>query len=306
MRRLVLKLVLLALPFAALALTVRLVDPYRYFGDRAAGERREWDEIASRLSPPLWKLTGFRRHPVPNILLGDSRMALLDPAEIASVARRPFANLAYGGGSLKEAIATFWLADRLVPLRSATLGVNLDLYNEANAKDRVSGTIKVLERSPLYLSDRLVLRTTYYDLLESLTGSKPSLGVPNMSRDEFWEFQLAVTARISYSNYRYPESYHAALAEIASHCREKGIALRFVVFPEHNDLAAQAARYGLAGEMRRMLDDLSSFGETIDLRDAALDADRGRFVDPYHFAPQVAATLIERVWGGPEAAPVTR
>src|SRR5262245_64199418 len=143
MRRLALKLALLALPFAVLALTVWLVDPYCYFGDCPSEERRGWDEIASRVSPPLWKLTSFRRNPAPNILLGDSRMALLDPVQVASIARRPFANLAYGGGSLKEAIATFWLADRLVALRSVTVGVNLDLYNEANAKDRVSGTIKV-------------------------------------------------------------------------------------------------------------------------------------------------------------------
>jgi hypothetical protein len=299
MRRLIVKSFLLALPFLFVGLITATVDPYHYFVTSLHPENRDWDDIASRMSPTLWKLVAFRKDPSPNILLGDSRMASLDVTRIAVVARASFANLAYGGGSLDEAIKTFWYADSRIDLRSATFGVNLDLYNALNAKDRVTATEQIIDSWVRYLSDRLVIRTVFYDLAVATIGYHPALGTPSMSKDAFWRFQLDVTARIAYSNYRYPESYRTRLEEIAAHCRAKGIRLRFLVLPEHHDLVTEAARYGLADASRRMLDDLSGIAETIDLRAPGKDDDRALFLDPYHFTPEVGVTIIERIWGMP-------
>jgi hypothetical protein len=302
MRRLLLKSCLLALPFAVIAAIVVLVDPYDYFAWNDGRTSQTWDDIASRTLMPLWKLSAYRRHPAPNILLGDSRMGALDAERVSAVTGERYANLAYGGGSLDEAIRTFWLADHWTPLRSVTLGVNLDLYNESNAKDRVSAVAKILNNPALYVCDRVVLGTVWNGFAYRLTGHRPELGVPSMSRDQFWRFQLEVTARVAFENYRRPETQRRRLEEIAAYCRKRGIRLRIVVFPEHRDLVQVQSHYRLEDERLRMVADLRRLGDTTDLRNDSLDADRARFIDPFHFNHAVGDTIIRRVWGGDAAA----
>lgn len=299
MGRLALKTFLIVLPFAVAAGLVAWVDPFAYFAWHAASPGPAREGVAERLNPPLWKLAGYRHRPAPHLLLGDSRMASLDADSIAARTGERFANLGYGGGSLDEAIKTFWYADRLVPLRSATFGVNLDLYNEANAKDRVTGTEQILSHPGIYLCDRLVLRATYHLLALSMGGPKPSVGVPPMSPDAFWTYQLDVTARIAYEGYRYPNGYVRRFAEVAEHCRKRNIALRFVIFPEHQDLIGRAARFGLTGGAERMRRDLGTIGETVDLGELVDRGDRSLFTDPYHFNPRVEARIIDQLWGPP-------
>jgi len=297
-RALLLRILALVLPFAVAGAIVAGIDPYRYFPWSAS---RPIDpgaaDIAYRMDPPLWKLADFRHHPAPHLLLGDSRMAELDTTAIDSVTGQRFANLAYGGGSLDEAIKTFWHVDRTVPLRSVTLGINLDSFNQSNSKDRVTGTLRTLANPFLYLCDRLVLRTIGMQVRRRLEGKTPVFGAPPMSRDAFWTYQLDVTARIAYESYRDPEGYRRRLAEMAGHCRRRGIALRFVIFPEHADLQARAARYGLAEARARLGSDLSRIAETVDLSDVIDVRDRARFTDPYHFAPDAEAAIVERLWG---------
>jgi len=297
-RALLFRLFLLGLPFAMVAAIVAILDPFHCFPwSRAVAPDNETASLAYRMDPPLWKLAAFRRRPAPNVLLGDSRMALLHSTAIDSLTGERFANLGYGGGSLDEAIKTFWYADRLVRLRSATFGVNLDVYNQANAKDRVTGTIRTLENPALYLCDRLVLRTVWKEIGSRLSGRPATVGVPPMSPDAFWNFQLDVTARVAYESYRYPDSYRRRLEEVAIHCRERGIALRFVIFPEHADLQARAARFHLENARARMEADLARIADTVDLAEVVDTHDRSRFTDPYHFAPEQQAPIVRRLWG---------
>ena len=299
MRALLLRVFLLVLPFALVGAVVAAVDPFHVFPwSPIAPPGVETESLAYRMDPPLWKLAAFHRRPAPNVLLGDSRMALLRSTAIDSLTGERFANLGYGGGSLDEALKTFWYVDRRVHLRSATFGINLDVYNQANAKDRVTGTIRTLENPALYLCDRLVLRTAWDLIAARLTGHPDRFGIPPMSPDAFWNYQLDVTARIAYESYRYPESYRRRLEEIAAHCRERGIALRFVIFPEHADLQARAEQFRLGDARARMQADLAGIAETVDLAEVVDVHDRRRFTDPYHYAPEEQPTIVRRLWGG--------
>jgi len=296
MRKLALKTLLIVAPFAAVALAVAWTDPFDYFpwsAGRPAGPR---GELAYRMAPALWKLSAFRRHPAPHVLLGDSRMASLDADSIAARTGAKVANLGYGGGSLDEAIKTFWVADSLVALESATFGVNLDLYNEANAKDRVTGTLQMLSHPGIYLCDRLVLRATWATITTALGAAPPAVGVPAMDPAAFWKYQLDVTARVAYEGYRYPEGYRRRLEAVAARCRERNIRLRFVIFPEHRDLTAVAARFTRGDAAARMKSDLERIAETVDLGAGMNVTDRSRFIDPYHFAPEVEREILQRLW----------
>jgi hypothetical protein len=118
-----------------------------------------------------------------------------------------------------------------------------------------------------------------------------------MNPEAFWNYQLDVTARIAYESYRDPQGYRRRLAEIAARCRERNIRLRFVIFPEHADLSARAARFRLEDAAGRMKAELESFGETVDLGTIIDRGDRSLFTDPYHFGPPIEGVIIDHLWG---------
>jgi len=297
MRRLLFKLVLLALPFVFYALGVFAVDPFDYFRVSSDLENAFKSAVGGRLDPPLWKLLAYRRSPRAHILLGDSRMNSLDAEQVGAKIGEPVANLAYGGGSLNEAIRTFWIAVDRVPLKSVTIGVNLDTYNDSNMKDRVSPAQAVMNSPALYLCNRVVALGLWYSIRHAMTGWMPDIGRPPMAHDAFWRYQLDVTAKRFYSGYRKPVSYRARLAEVRDECKRRRIKLTFVIFPEHTELMAVARRIGLEPAADAMRNELSTIGSTIDFsRREDWTNDRSLFVDPFHFAPPVAAKIIEQVW----------
>lgn len=296
MHRLFLKLALLATPLALYAVVVFVVDPFDYFRPSRIDQTTIKWNIAGRLDPPLWKLLVYRRAPRAHILLGDSRMNSLSEERVEARIGAPVANLAYEGGSLTEAIRTFWIAAGQTTLKSVTIGVNLDTYNDANAKDRVGATESVVHNPALYLSNRLVALGVWYAIRQATSGGIPAIGRPPMTQDEFWRYQLDVTAKHCYSGYRDPVSHRAQLAKLADECARRGIKLQFVIFPEHAELVACARRSGLAAATERMRSDLKHIGPTIDfsLREDWIN-DRSLFVDPFHFSQSVAAEIIGRL-----------
>jgi hypothetical protein len=299
MRRFFLRLFLLAAPFGAYAFAVWATDPFDYFRSSEGARRSVKSETAGKLDPVLWKLSAYLRAPRAHILLGDSRMDSLGEERIGAAIGAPVANLAYGGGSLSEAIRTFWIAARQPGLASVTIGVNLDTYNQSNAKDRV-GSVEAIERNPaLYFTNRLVAVAAWYQVLNSITGSRPEIGRPPMTRDEFWRYQLDVTAKLAYGGYRDPVSYRIELADVARECMRRHITLRFVIFPEHADLVARASRSGLESAAQQMRADLTRIGRTFDFsRREDWIENRTLFLDPFHFTPPIALKITEDVWGG--------
>jgi hypothetical protein len=154
-------------------------------------------------------------------------------------------------------------------------------------------------RNPgLYIFDRLVALGLWLTIRAAVTGDTADIGLPPMTHEDFWRYQLEVTATRFYSGYRDPANYRRQLAEVAKECARRHIELRFVIFPEHADLVVLARRAGLATQRERMRDELGTFGTTIDFsgRNDWIE-DRRSFIDPFHPAPTVDSKIIERIWG---------
>lgn len=146
LKHLVRKLGLFLLPFAVYACAIVVIDPYNYFGVSHVISDGLKSDISYKLNYAMWDMIEYRRDPAPNILLGDSRMMGLDAEDIREVSGHDFENLAYGGGSLKEAIATFNYADKLTDLKRVTIGLDINTYNGSDTKDRVSEVEGALRR----------------------------------------------------------------------------------------------------------------------------------------------------------------
>lgn len=300
MRPFVIKTLVLASPFLVLAAIVVAVDPYNF----VHVSRFVSDDIKMRtavvLNPCIWRMTEYRRSPVPNILLGDSRMAELPESEVTGVAGVPYFNFSYGGASLNEIVDTFWFAASRNKLQNVYIGINFTLYSDYNYTARTEAVRALFDNPLLYFTNRTVLKATYYTSRMALTGADPKLGVPPMTREEYWQNTLGPLTESFYGRYVRPARYRKDLAKISEYCRNNGIRLRFIVFPSHVELQARVRDFHLEDEYTKYKQDLASFAVTYDYDYMnAITTDRDNYRDPMHFVQRITSILIREIWAGP-------
>jgi len=292
------KLAIFVLPFVLYSAVIGFIDPFNYFDSGSPVRDELKQDISFKLNYAMWKMLEFRQTPHPDLLLGDSRMMDMDAQAISSLTGDDFYNFAYGGGSLKEAIATIRFADDQTTLNSLTIGLDLNSYNGSDVKDRVSEVLGALDNPFLYITNNTVMIAAWKLMKSAVSGQPERIGQPVGDRDAFWRTQLDVTARVYFANYRDPVLYRAQLTEIAELCQEKGIRLSFIIFPSHKDLMDRIQSYDLEEANRMMRQDLAVMGTVYDFAwDNASTRNRDNFKDPYHFTPEVMASIIGSVWG---------
>ncbi len=297
--KLVGRFALMAAPFLAYGAVILAVDPYNRFGISSLVADRYKEDISFKLNYAMWEMLQYRHDPAPNLLIGDSRMMNLPTETIDQVSGVTWANLAYGGGSLREAIDTFRFAAEQTELERVVLGVNFNLYNAADDKNRVAEVTAALDNPLLYFSNRNVMTAASKLIPAALTGREAEIGQPDGDKEQFWRYQLETTTRVYYGNYRYPEVYAEDLAQLAAHCAEHDIDLSFVIFPGHTDLQDQVATYELEEDYARFVREISALGTTYDFDFANdLTRDPDNFKDPYHLTDEAEPAVIDVVWGG--------
>lgn len=299
-KRFIRKTVLLLLPFLVFGSFVIAVDPFNYFGLSPVDDGIK-KEISFKLNYAMWKMYEFDRNPAPNILLGDSRMMELHPEVIREASGNNYYNFAYGGGSLKEAIATYHFAASRTHLEHVVIGLDLNSYNGSDLKDRVSEVLGTFHNPFLYLTNNTVAIAAWKVFKSLATGKIERIGQPIGDRNAFWQRQLEITARVYFANYRDPQDYREQLQRIAEKCRRDGTRLTFIIFPSHKDLMEQIHKYNLEAQDEAMRRDLATLGVVYDFAwDNPLTRDRKNFKDPYHFTDDIAEDIIGVVWGGRE------
>jgi hypothetical protein len=304
-RKFLKKLTLFATPFAICVAIVVMVDPFNFFN---------WFHVVpnsvkkpiSNLHYPFWKMSEFSRNPSPNILLGDSRMGSIRSELVEEITGRKYYNFSYGGGTLPEIINTFWYADSQATLQNVYIGINFNLYNALESRDRTEDYRNIVRNPLLYFVNPTVIKATFFDL-QAACGRRIEVGAPPMDHDRFWQYQLDVIASGMYRNYKYPSSWKQELDRIASHCRAKGINLVFVMFPTHIDLQQQITNFRLNAQRDQFARDLTALAPTIDFDlPSAVTSDPKNFKDPFHFTEQIMELLVQDIWGGKTSLPCSR
>jgi hypothetical protein len=300
LRPLLVRVGVLLIPVYALVITVFLVDPFDFFGVSQlvpVGVKSHYvllDEV-------LWKTIQFRRHPVDNILLGDSRMGLLDPRVAERVGSPSYFNYAYAGGTLPEAIDTFWLAARTTRLKSVIWGLNFNVYNETQSKiNRFDNTREILRFPVKYFFNPTMMRLGYYSLEEQVFGVRTPLGKPDLDRKAFWADRLGPGAQEYYARYTYPVRLAQDLREIAKYCKDNNINLTFVAFPTHVDFQNKIHEYHLDHQYESYQSDLKALGTVMDFDyPNALTKDETNFNDPTHLTAEAEDRVAQEIFGAP-------
>lgn len=291
-------IVMLLLPLLGLGcigLINFIVDPYRrnqifsYDFDKSG--------LAYKANYRIYKMQSYQNHPCPNILLGDSRIDGLPTNEIEAISGEPYFNFAYGGGTLYEAIDTFWFAAERNSLQKVYIGVNFNIYNAANRMNLVREAKEILASPVKYYLSPFVGKVSCYLLLEKFTGIRMIDEKPAMEKAAFWKEQLGKTTQGFYGRYIYPEDLYRKLQEISVYCRENEIELTFILPPTHTDLQRKIEEYDLTELYRRYKNNMNQLGEVFDFDiDCPMNRNKELFFDPYHGGDEVKTWVVKSVW----------
>lgn len=266
--------------------------------------------IADDENHRIWKLAKFynskeySNHMKQNLILGDSRGRRIDAKKIEEITGEIYTNLAYGGGTAYEMVDTFWHVVSQVPLQRVYFCMNFNLYNQYNHMNLVPEAINILSDPTHYYYSHFVSKTSWKlvsDKLERVAHAAK----PSMTREEFWEHQLNVSAKGFYGRYKYPEDLYLHLLKIRSYCEANNIEMVFIIPPTHTDLQARIRDFGLEKEEARFKDDLRHLGVVYDFDiDVPQNRNKENYADPFHAKANVFDEVIETVWRGKEAKDV--
>lgn len=272
------------------------VDPFNYFGASHIISDRVKELTAGKLHYALWKLHSYRRAPAPNILLGDSRMDVIDTMRVRELTNVRYANLAYGGGTPVEAVDTYWLTSRVTHLNAVYLEMGIINFNAFQKLNRV-GDVTAMDGKPLnYLSSRLVLRASILASYVAATGDTVRVEAPSLGKDAFWHFQIDKAMPQLLHQYAYPLDIAKKLAAVAADCRRRGTRFVIVIPPTHIDVQRKVSALGRDADVRKFKAFVRSLGTVYDFDyPNPLTRDSSKFRDPFHLKD--SNIIIDEIWG---------
>ncbi|MBN2227238.1 MAG: hypothetical protein JW763_07715 [candidate division Zixibacteria bacterium] len=274
-----------------------LIDPFNYFGISSIIPDTYKAETSYRLNYRLWKMNAYRQQPTGNILLGDSRMLLLDADSISARTGQDYFNFAYGGGSLDEAIETFWFADSITSLQNVYIGLNFPMFNGYHTVNLTRQAKETFANPMLYFIDKVMIKAGAMLVARTLFDTQYDIERPDMTPEQFWKYQIAVTAQSQFERYLYPDNYYQRLSEIVSYCNQKKITVNVIIFPEHVDLINRYSELGLDEEYARFKEDIHRLVKTFDFNYGnPITENRADFTDPYHFTTDIGLQLVDEIW----------
>ena len=227
-------------------------------------------------------------------------MLALREESVSAAAGARYANLAYGGASLKECFDTFWFATALVRLRNVYLGVNFNTYNDYNNSERTRTYSTIAANPALYFVNRTVAQAAAYSYYSAIWRVDLGLGRPTLDRAAFWRDELSgpVTTRM-FRNYIPPKIYRQQLEQITHYCQEHGIRLTFIIFPTHTDLQKEIEAHGWEEANARMRRELAALGPVYDFDyPSRLTETADYFNDPMHLKQEGVDAIVREVWKG--------
>ena len=149
------------------------VDPYQVFvtHDRST----KINDIAEKKHYPLWKLAKYRRGKHQTVILGDSRARALQDKYWHELGMTDALNLAYGGGTVPEILATFEIIQNDPAVRNVVIGIQLRSMDEdhKNGMNRVPEAVKLLRNEGEYLKNWGIAKTAF-DVFQAEHASKLS------------------------------------------------------------------------------------------------------------------------------------
>jgi len=300
MRKLIQWLLLLALPFVALMGGVAWIDPFNYFGGEGPVplETRKANLRHSGAVMPYytlaWKLVEYRRRPVADIIIGDSRLTRFDEALVSRITGRELYNFGVPGGNTPSLFKTFWYADSLAELKTVYLQTGFRNWSAAQDYDIWEGPQWSTSSAIHYVTDRDVMGKAWLDA-RAHWGAVEAEGI---AADQ-WAVVMR-NERAVLEGYGFSPRFADELKRVSERCKERGIKLVIIDLPVHNEVHAIETELGLEPAIAEYKALMHSAGTYYDFAGpSSITADRSEYIDALHTSKELLDGVIRELWQGP-------
>lgn len=286
------KLLFFIIPFTLYIVLIIITDPYNYWNNCKIIPLETKLNISRELNGRLWKVVQFKRLPKGNIMLGDSRVDIINSERIRELTGEDYFNFGYPSATLEEIIETFWYASEQTKLENVIIGCSFNLYNKYNNKNLIKATFESSGQVQYILNGANIkaIVACFYDMA---TSSDTDISTPDMDVDAFWTEKIEGPSARFYKRYKYPDEYYSELQKIVEYCNKNDINLQFFIPPTHIDLQAQIGKYSLEKEAELYREDLKRLGDVIDFDyETLLTRERENFSDPFHIDIRLDTIVI--------------
>jgi hypothetical protein len=307
MNRFLRRFLLFFTPLFALALVVLIVDPYNYFFDHNFVPNKVKFHVINRSAESmprgntLWKLIDFKKHPVKNILIGDSRAYDLNVDTVRKFSGIQFYNFGVPGGNYNSIIETFWYLTSLVKPERVYIQVGFHNYSENSSYDLMADAKKVYKRPYFFFSRFYFLQESFLDLYYSVKGV-PTDQTDGKFNEQTWNRTLQSQGNSALASMKYPAKYHDELVKISKYCTDNNIELVFIIFPDQQDFHDLIARHSLTGLYQKYKADMNALGKVIDFDNPGngIIKSRSNYRDIYHLNHDlIYHYIIPNIWPKP-------
>jgi hypothetical protein len=294
-----------------------MIDPYNYFQISSLIEDQVKISAVNRSPETMsvfnmfWKTIQFKREKPENVILGDSRVYMLDTSLIEQLTNQKYFNFGIPGGNCRSIIETFWFCDKYSTLKNVYIAISFHTYNGTVDYDIFSEADAVIQNPLLYFNNQKVITESVYLVKQQYNKYSREQEEPKTFKkiktlqksdtdypinEKQWNEDLN---REWYRKYQYPWHYHEELKKISDYCRNKHINLFFISFPSHVELQYyQEIFYGLKEEKIKFKSDIQHFGKLFDF-DYPNDITKNKknYADPLHVKKDVLTKITKKIWG---------
>ncbi|MBT4338458.1 MAG: hypothetical protein HOD63_07705 [Bacteroidetes bacterium] len=298
MRKYLKRIAIFQIPCIIYLLLIVVIDPYNYFpATENIVNSALKKEISYKYNYRLYKLLEFEKHPTSVIILGDSRANNLNDNVIRKYSKNDYSNLSYGGGTIQEAIQTFWTVIEKVDLKEVYWGVNFNNYHNSFDMDKVSESIVLKNNFLAYAFSKYTIKSSFLILKSLVFKSTPSLDKPSVSIEDYWVYMLDDLSDKYYSAYAYPQIYYEELQRISEYCENNNIRLVFFISPTYIGFQRKVKEYNLQIEESNFKRDLQNLGDLFDFDfPSEITLNKENFIDPMHFNPEVSILITKEIF----------
>ena len=303
--RLIRNIVLLLLPIIAYYGVFIAFEPNNYFGLKAKADGTNI----------MAELRQYQKQPANRIILGDSRIAKFSPENIRTITGEDYANLAYGGASVKEQLDILdWAMQQNENLTEVVFMLSFYTINEAYSHDRM--VVRALNNPFVYLTNLGYNINMLTNLQNHLTGQE--IGGEGETMDpssyEYTDFTDPVTGEVHHirtkmathiadlsgrmKNWKVNDKVLNRLVEAIDECTEQGIRVVVVLPPTSADVQQLViGSYGIAPQMAPVLKQLRATKATVLDYEFELTASLtdDQFYDGFHLDLQSGLPVFEKL-----------
>lgn len=286
---------ILLTPIFVWILIVYSIDPFNYFNKSTLISEKAKEESALELNSLLYNSIRFKNNPIPNVIIGDSRIRKLPTARIKQITGDEYHTIHSNAAKLNEIIDLFWFTTECTKMKNVIIGINFNLYNEYAYSNRVSDVKALLENKFIYIFNWNIVEAIFLVFKNKYFESNQD---EKKNKKIFWDYTINTVAKNHYSKWKHPDKSLLRLKEMGMYCKANNINLTLLVVPHQKEFHNKLVEFNLAHEEVRFKNEIKDIGRVIDFDFSnSITNCKACFSDPIHTTDSVSAIMVNEIFG---------